>query len=88
MAGGGQFTVSLNNDCCIVGGTNGTDTILGIVAAVFDNGIVQHEGVTGRIPSDGATCDKWTIDLSALLKINSTHRHLRADAHGDHEDCE
>ena len=85
MARGGQFAITLDNDGSIVGDTNGSDAILGIVAGVFDRGIVQREGVAGCVPSDSAARDVRTVDLAALLEISAAHRHLCTGAHRNQE---
>ena len=86
MARGGQLAVSLNNNGCIVGDANGSDTILGIVAAVFNNGIVQREGAACCVPSDGAAFDVRTVDLATIIEINATHRHLCTDKQRNQQD--
>ena len=82
MASSGQSAISLNNDGCIAGDTNGPDAILGIVAAVLNNCIVQSEGMVGLIPSDRAALDVRAVKSAVLIGINTTHRDLCVGAQG------
>ena len=63
----GQPTVTLDDNGRIFSETDRIDVIVGRLAGVFNNGIVERERAAAFVPCDCSALDEWAVEMSVCI---------------------